>query len=138
LATAAAAAPRPALAAAPAGAGTAAADLRTTVGSCDSQKLLSDYKGGTRAGDEVRDFATSVRRTADQLRTNGAFLLPEAEARELTTLLQRRELATLQKKQSPTTRSGASGCWKPRRSNCPKRCPRCKTRSHPRTRSACA
>jgi Skp family chaperone for outer membrane proteins len=99
LATAAAAAPRPALAAAPAGAGTAASDLRTMVGSCDSQKLLSDYKGGTRAGDEVRDFATSVRRTADQLRTNGAFLLPEAEARELTTLLQKREMATIQKKQ---------------------------------------
>ena len=62
-------------------------ELRTLVGSADSQKLLGEYKGRARVDQELTEFARRLDGFAGRLQTGDAYFLPEAEMRELATLV---------------------------------------------------
>jgi len=62
-------------------------ELRTLIGSADSQKLLGEYKARTRVNQELEEFARRLDGFAGRLQTGDAFFLPEAEMRELSTLV---------------------------------------------------
>jgi Skp family chaperone for outer membrane proteins len=73
----------------PAAAQTTGADLRALVGSADSQKLLSEYKGRQAAEREAFDYANRLNQIAGRLQNGGAIFLPETETRDLAGLLEK-------------------------------------------------
>jgi Skp family chaperone for outer membrane proteins len=80
------AAPRPAAAQA------TGADLRALVGSADSQRLLSEYKGRQAAEKDAIDYANRLNLIAGRLQNGGAVFLPETETRDLAGLLEKAQL----------------------------------------------
>jgi len=71
---------------------TTGADLRALVGSADSQKLLSEYKGRKAAEDDAGAFANRLNQIAGRLQNGGAVFLPEAEIRDLAGLLEKTQV----------------------------------------------
>ena len=73
----------------PAFAQTTGADLRSLVGSADSQKLLAEYKGRQAAEKDALEFANRLNQIAGRLQNGGAVFLPETEIRDLAGLLEK-------------------------------------------------